>query len=98
MISSDKLENEINRGQKAAQILSEPLVKEAFATLKQECYDQWQKSPARDAEGREKLWLMLKSAERVEQHLRSVMETGKLADATLRQKLARATGKASTVF
>ncbi len=95
---TDKLEDEINRGQKAAQILAEPLVKEAFDVLKQECYDQWAKSPARDAEGREKLWLMLKSAERVEAHLRSLLETGKLAEATLRQKAARLTGKPSTAF
>ncbi len=95
---TDKLEDEINRGQKAAQILSEPLFKEAFATLKQECYDKWLTSPVRDEEGREKLWLMLKATERAEQHLRSVMETGKLAERSLQQKLAQATGRASTAF
>lgn len=95
---TDQLEQDIARGIKAQQILNDQLVIDAFQAVKDEVYKQWQSSPARDAEGREKLFLMLKAQERVEAHLRSVMETGQLADATLRQKLARLAGRSSVAF
>jgi hypothetical protein len=95
---SDALEAEINRGQKAAQLLAEPLIAEAFAVFANEVQERWSKSPARDAEGREKLYLMLKAAERVQAHLSSLIESGKLAEATLKQRVAHATGRASVAF
>lgn len=95
---TDLTEAEIVRGVKAQQLLAEPLLVEAFEVLKREILEKWQSSPARDEAGREKLFLMLKATERVERHLTSVVETGRIADATLRQKLARATGRDSTAF
>lgn len=86
---SDALEADINRGQKAAQLLAEPLIAEAFAVFAKEVQDRWSKSPARDAEGREKLWLSSKILDRLEQHLRSVMDSGKMAKATLAQRIGR---------
>jgi hypothetical protein len=95
---TDQLEADTHRAHKAAQILGEPLVVEAFTVLRQEIYDRWQSSPARDADGREKLFLMLKAADRVHAHLASVIETGKLAQATLKQKMAQAAGLNSALF
>jgi hypothetical protein len=48
--------------------------------------DEWQASPARDKEGRETLWLMLKTARAVHAHLKQIMETGQLATLQLEQK------------
>lgn len=95
---TDALEAEIQRGQKAAQLLAEPLIAEAFSVFAKEVQDRWAQSPARDAEGREKLYLMLKASERVEAHLRSLIDSGKMAEATLKQRLAQATGRASVAF
>ena len=95
---TDVLEAEINRGQKAAQLLAEPLIAEAFAVFAKEIQERWTQSPARDADGREKLYLMLKASERVEAHLRSIIETGKIAEASLKQRAAQATGRASVAF
>lgn len=95
---TDVLEAEIQRGQKAAQLLAEPLIAEAFAVFANEVQERWAQSPARDAEGREKLYLMLKASERVQAHLSSLIESGKLAEFTLKQRLARATGRASVAF
>lgn len=90
---TDQTEQDILRGDEAVRLLSNPLLQEAFEVIRQEIHDTWQKSPARDAEGREKLWLMGQMLGRVETHLSSVVNTGKLASATLRQKLTgRATG------
>lgn len=73
------LDDEIRRGQQAREVLDHPLYQEAFNTLRAELVQQWERSPARDTEGREKLWLMLKSLERVGAHLESHMVTGQLA-------------------
>lgn len=95
---TDVLEAEIQRGQKAAQLLAEPLIADAFAAFAREVQERWTQSPARDVEGREKLYLMLKASERVETHLRSLIESGKIAEATLKQRVAQATGRASVAF
>lgn len=95
---TDLLEAEIQRGEKAAQLLVEPLLVEAFAALQQECMDKWQNSPARDAEGREKLFLMLQASLRVEKHLKSLVESGQIASATLAQRVGHRIGTASVAF
>lgn len=76
----------IQRGDRAKQLLDEPLLVEAFAVAEQEYLDQWQNSPARDVEGREKLYLMLKLLQRVKGHLTSAMESGVIEKATLAQR------------
>lgn len=95
---TDVMEAEIQRGQKAAQLLAEPLLAEAFATFANEVQERWSKSPARDVEGREKLYLMLKASERVQAHLSSLIESGKMAEATLKMRVAQATGRGSVAF
>ena len=90
----DKTEFEIARGERALQILQEPLLVEAFETIEQELIEQWQKSPVRDVEGREKLYLTLLCLHRVQTHLQSVLETGKIAKATLAQRAGQALSRA----
>jgi hypothetical protein len=41
--------------------------------------EQWKTSPARDQDGREKLWLMLKLLDKVQLCLQSSLDSGKLA-------------------
>src|SRR3546814_10799433 len=80
VVMADRTESEIHRGEQAARLLNEPLMIEAFATIEQELTEQWQNSPARDAEGREKLWLSLKLLHRVRGHLTNVLETGQIEE------------------
>lgn len=87
-------EKEVQRGHQAAAILDDPLYREAFDTVRSEIEHQWRNSPARDAEGREKLWLSSKILDRLEQHLKSVMDSGKMARSTL----YRLTGKSASGF
>lgn len=84
---SDVLETEIRRGEHAAQLLNDELLTEAFAHIETELTEKWKNAPARDQDGREKLWLTLKMLERVRLHLRSTLETGQIARATLAERV-----------
>ena len=70
-----KLQSEVDRGRQAHEVLEHPLYQEAFSQYRERLTREWADSPARDNEGREKLWLMLKTAEAVERHLSELMET-----------------------
>lgn len=92
---------EMERARQAQDLAEHPLFKEAVETYRQRLMAEWASSPARDTEGREKLWLMLKTAEAVERHLVQLMETGKLATLQWRQKqtlLQRAKEAASSLW
>lgn len=78
-------EEEVARAERAALLLNEPLLAEAFDTLHTEYTNAWLASPARDTQGRETLWLTLKLLERVKQHLHTTVQTGQLASESLRQ-------------
>ena len=64
-----------------------------------EVIDRWTNSPASDADGREKLYLTLKLLHRGRLQLTSVVESGKLAKATLAQRARQAlTGRKPSAF
>lgn len=73
------LNKEIEAGRQAEYLLEHPVYQQAFSTLRSEIAQQWASSPSRDAEGREKLWVMLKLLDRIEGHIKSIAETGKMA-------------------
>lgn len=73
------LEQNLARGVRANEVLENEIYIEAFELIKQEIYTTWQQSPARDAEARETLYLMLKLMDKLKATMQSVMETGKLA-------------------
>ncbi|HZS83833.1 MAG TPA: hypothetical protein VFA50_13240 [Stellaceae bacterium] len=79
-------ESEVERGRRAAAILGDPLVAEAFAALERECVEEWRRAPARDVEGRERLWLMLKLTERLRRHFESLVQNGRLAAERLAER------------
>jgi hypothetical protein len=80
------LEQRLARGDRAREILENEEFNSAFEAIQQEIIEQWKSAPARDAEGREKLYLMLKMGEKFKLALQSTMETGKLAQAELQHK------------
>ena len=73
------LDEEVRRGNQAERILKDDMYLEAFTAVRDEIIAQWEQAPARDSEGRDRLWLMLKLLERLKGHLTGVMETGTLA-------------------
>lgn len=82
----DKTETEILRGERARQLLEDPLMKEGFALLELEYMKAWQETPVRDVQARETLFLSYKNLQRVKGHLLQVMDSGTLAKATLAQR------------
>ena len=88
-------EQDISRAMEAERLLAHPLLQEAFTVIEQEVTERWQNSPANDADGREKLWLSLKLLQRVRTQLESVVTSGKIAQATLTERL---TGRAPSPF
>lgn len=86
-------EEEVQRGLEAERLLREPLLVEAFEKLEQEYIRAWRSSPARDAEGREKLFLMQGCLTKVRDHLRIAMENGKLTQKRSLSETAREIGR-----
>lgn len=73
------LEQRIYQADRAREVLQNEAYQQVFADAKQEIFDQWTKSPARDQEGREKLWLMLSLLNKLETMLQQSLDSGKLA-------------------
>lgn len=69
---------QLARASNAQAALDNPLVAEALAAWEQEITDAWKRSPLRDAEGREKLRLMLEAAQHFQRHLQATMEQGRI--------------------
>lgn len=73
------LSERIYNADRAREVLDNEAFQQAFADIKQEITEQWMQSPARDGDGRERLFLMLKMLEKVEGCLKSSLDSGKLA-------------------
>jgi hypothetical protein len=73
------LNERIYNADQAKLVLENEAFKRAFEDIKQELTEQWKTSPARDQDGREKLWLMLKLLDKVHLCLESSLDSGKLA-------------------
>ena len=69
---------QINQAARAQELLDNPLLSEALDAWDKEITDAWKNSPLRDAEGREKLRLMLEAAKTFKAHLLKTVETGKI--------------------
>jgi hypothetical protein len=75
---------EINRSNQAKQILENKIFIEAIESLKK-LYSEalLEKTGANESETREKLWIAYNVVGKVEQHLHTIVETGKLASKQL---------------
>ena len=90
----DRTEQEIQRGERAALLMQDELIAGTLEKIKREYTEQWQNSPVRDAQGHLMLLLMVKTVQKFEMELRSVMETGQLATKALEQEtLAQQVGR-----
>lgn len=80
------LEQRIYSGDRAQEVLENEAFIAAFEAIEQEVIEQWKNSPARDEEGREKLWQYRMLLQKVRTHIQSTLETGKLARIELMHK------------
>lgn len=84
MSEIDLLEQQ-SRGQTALQLLENELLKEALAAIDSEVMEQWVACPARDKEGKEALWQLIKTSRKFREILLGYIDTGKLAAHKLKQ-------------
>lgn len=80
------IEQRIYNGDRAKEVLENEAFQQAFEDIEQEVTKQWMESPARDAEGREKLWQYLMMLRKVKAQLQTTLDTGKLAKMELDHK------------
>ena len=81
-----EIEQRIYQADRAREVLENEAFIGAMADIKSEIAEQWMKSPARDQEGREKLWLMLSLMSKLEATLKTTFDSGKLAKLDLEHK------------
>lgn len=80
------IEQRLYEGNRAKEVLENEVFQAVFADIEQEVTQSWMNSPARDVEGREKLWQYLTLLRKVKAHLTTTLETGKLAQIDLQHK------------
>ena len=74
-----KLQQEVSQSSKAKQLLDNPLFKDALDELKKLYAESLFNTGAKEQDTREKLWLAYNVVGKVEQHIREILDTGKLA-------------------
>jgi hypothetical protein len=67
------------REEHANRILTDPLYQEAFDTLKKDLMNRWEHSGSTELEARESIWLAMRLLDRIDGHLKSILETGHMA-------------------
>lgn len=73
------LDEQFYKGNRAREVLDNDEFQAAFTAIETEIIEQWKQAPARDAEGREKLWAYLHLMNKFKACLTTTLETGKLA-------------------
>lgn len=69
----------IRRGSRAADILADPLVEEALASLREKVASDWRSSTLGQREERETLYFLHCGIEEFAAHFRSLVDAGKFA-------------------
>jgi hypothetical protein len=84
-MSEDRLQESMSRGARAEALLQNDLLREAFTRLEQDYIDAWRISPARDTDGRERLWQAVNIVAKVRDHIVKVVNDGKLSQRHLNE-------------
>ena len=84
-----RLAEDSDRGKKALMILNNPIYQESLLAIRGELMNAFELTKSDDSKARDEIWRKLQVVGWFENHLRRVMQTGKLADETLMQKVKR---------
>ena len=71
---------ELRRADDAKRLLETPLFKESFTTIREELIKHLLNTRVAEEVERDRLYITIKALDLVEQHIKSVFETGKLAE------------------
>ena len=67
------------RERRARSLIEDPLLNEAFDTLKEDLMNRWTHSGSTDLEARESIWLAMRLLDRIHGHINSIIESGHMA-------------------
>lgn len=84
-MSERDLRAEQDRGIAAQALLDNELLDEALSAIDREVMEQWIDCPARDKEGKEALWQLIKTSRKFRSVLNGYIDTGKLATEQLKR-------------
>lgn len=83
--------DDVKRAKLAEDLMNNAVLREALDTLDKEIVDTWQECPARDAEGKEELWKLMKTSKKFRAIIFAYIQAGKLprlTETTFGQKIA----------
>lgn len=83
-MNQDKLAQDAARAARAQSLLGNELLSEAFEALEAAYTAAWRATTVNDAAGREKLYLAVNIVGKVQEHLTTIVNDGKLAASQLR--------------
>jgi hypothetical protein len=72
-------------GREASDLLNSKMFSDVMDSYEKALVEQWKLSPARDTEGREKLWLAVQALHGVRNALAAMIEDGKIAEIELKK-------------
>jgi len=72
-------EEEVRRGKQAEELVKHPLYKEAFDVTKEHLIELLLNTKISEEVERDRIYITIKSLDLIDQHIRSILETGKLA-------------------
>ena len=87
MSDDGKRQAEIYRAAKAKEVFRYEIFAEAIDHLRDRYKSEWATSPVDDISGRERLYFLLQALEEFHGHLKSVVETGAMAEDEVHRKL-----------
>ena len=67
------------REEHAKRLLDDELLQEAFDVLREDLMNRWAHSGSTDLEARESIWLAIRLLEKIDGHIKSIVETGHMA-------------------
>lgn len=84
-MSERDLRDDQDRGRNAQALLDNELLAAALDAIDREVMEQWIDCPARDKEGKEALWQLIKTSRKFRSVLNGYIESGKLATEQLKR-------------
>jgi len=68
-----------SKGMRAQELLQNEILQEVFQTLKNDYIEKWKTTSARDSDARERLWQAVNIVDLVKDHIRYIVDKGKLS-------------------
>ena len=73
------------RARHANNLLQNELFIESFNVLKEDLMNRWSNSGSTESESRESIWLAMRLLDRIEGHIKSIVETGHMTETLKKQ-------------